>query len=64
MVQKEHLTMLFIKSGWTEDYAFEAWFKNVFLKYVASIPKPIVVFFNGHGSNITFDTPHKKIKCV
>ena len=56
--------MLFIKSGWMEDYAFEAWFKNVFLKYVASIPKPIVVFFNGHGSNITFDTPHKKIKCV
>ena len=41
------------------DYVFEAWFKDVFLKYVADIPKPIVVFFDGHVSQITFDTAHK-----
>ena len=41
------------------DYVFEAWFKGVFLKYVADILKPVVVFFDGHGSHITFDTAHK-----
>ena len=46
-------------SGWMEDYVFEAWFKNVFLKYVADIPKPHVVYFNGHCSHITFNTAHK-----
>ena len=29
------------------------------LKYVADIPKPIVVFFDGHGSHITYDTAFK-----
>ena len=47
------------KSGWMEDYVFETWFKNVFLKYVADIPKPIVLFFDGHGSHIIIDTAHK-----
>ena len=42
-----------------KDYVFEAWFKGVFLKYVADILKPVVVFFDGHGSLITFDTAHK-----
>ena len=42
-----------------KDYVFEAWFKGVFLKYVADILKPVVVFFDGHGSHITFDTAHK-----
>ena len=47
------------KSGWTEDYVFEAWLKDVLLKYVADIPKPTVVFFDGYGSHITFYTAHK-----
>ena len=45
--------------GWKTIYVFEAWFKDVFLNYVADLPKPIVVFFDGHGSHITFDTAHK-----
>ena len=43
-----------------EDYVFEARFKDVFLKYVTDIPKPIAVFFHGHSSHITFDTGHKE----
>ena len=39
------------QSGWMEGYVFEAWFKDVFLKFVADVPKPIVVFFDGHGSH-------------
>ena len=31
----------------------------MFLKHVADIPKPIVVFFDGHGSHITYDTAFK-----
>ena len=47
------------KSGWMENYVFEAWFKDVFLKYIADIPKSIVVFFDGQGSHTTFDTARK-----
>ena len=39
-----------------EDHVFKTWLKDVFLKYIVDQPKPIVVFFNDHGSHITFDT--------
>ena len=44
------------KSGWMEDYVFEAWFKDVFLPFVADKEKPIVVLFDGHGSHLTHQT--------
>ena len=42
-----------------EDHVFKTWLKDVFLKYIVDQPKPIVVFFNDHGSHITFDTTCK-----
>ena len=39
-----------------EDFAFEAWILDVFLKYVENKPKPIVIFFDGHNSHITYKT--------
>jgi len=41
-------------SGWMEDYAFEEWIIEVFLKFLEGKPKPVVLFFDGHNSHLTF----------
>ena len=44
------------KSGWMEDYVFEAWFVQVFIEYLKDKEKPVIVFFDGHGSHLTYQT--------
>ena len=41
-------------SGWMEDCAFEEWIVKIFLKFVENQPKPVVLFFDGHNSHLTF----------
>ena len=47
------------RSCWMEEFVFEAWFKGVVLKAVEDLPKPIVLFFNGHGSHLSYETALK-----
>ena len=47
------------KSGWMEAYIFESWFREVFLRQLEGKPKPILVFFDGHGSHLTYQTASK-----
>ncbi len=44
------------KSGWMEYFVFEAWFKSVLLPSVSEKPKPKVVLFDGHWSQLTHAT--------
>ena len=41
----DQCTFNITKSGWMEDYVFKAWFIQVFLKHLETIPKPIILFF-------------------
>ena len=41
-------------SGWMEDYAFEEWIVKIFLEFVENQPKPVVLFFDGHNSHLTY----------
>ena len=43
-------------SGWMEDYVFEDCFINMFIPQTADVEKPIVIFFNGHNSHLTYNT--------
>ena len=47
------------KSGWMEDYVFEVWFEQVFIEYLKDKEKPVIVFFDGHGSHLTYQTASK-----
>jgi len=55
-----HLTILLLTSlqvdGWMEDFAFEAGFKHSFINYTEDKQKPIILFFDGHTSHLTYDT--------
>ena len=44
------------KSDWMEGYIFESWFSEVFLRQLENKPKPIIVFFDEHGSHLTYQT--------
>ena len=44
------------KSGWMEGYIFESWFSEVFLRQLEDKRKPIIVFFDEHGSHLTYQT--------
>jgi hypothetical protein len=48
------------KSGWMEDYVFEAWFKNHFLGWLKTmqVQKPVMLVFDGHGSHLTYAMAH------
>ena len=41
-------------SGWMEDYAMQTWFKTIFLKHIEDKEKPIILFFDGHSSHLTY----------
>ena len=43
-------------SGWMTDIVFENWFKTCFVPAVANTKKPVVVFCDGHGSHLTYNT--------
>lgn len=47
------------QSGWMEDYVFESWFETIFLKWVEGKPKSILVYLDGHGSHLTYQTTVK-----
>ena len=48
------------ESGWMDDDSvFKEWFVNYFLKYMENKSKPLIVFFDGHGSNLTYETASK-----
>lgn len=44
------------KSGWMEDYVFEAWFRNSFLTWLDQndVRRPVMLLFDGHGSHLTY----------
>ena len=49
------------------DFVFEAWFKDLFLSSIVDQDKPIIMFFDGHGSHITRQAAVKAkedIKCT
>ena len=39
-------------SGWMSDIIFEQWFRNAFVPFTVNKPKPVVLFFDGHGSHV------------
>eukprot|EP00794_Sanderia_malayensis_P019805 gene19805-21745_t len=43
-------------SGWMQDVVFENWFLSPFVRHVAHSPKPVFLFFDGHGSHLTYKT--------
>ena len=44
IVGSEGVSYNVTKSGWMEDYVFEAWFKDIFVKYVADIKTYCCIF--------------------
>ncbi|GAB1602359.1 uncharacterized protein LOC115211605 [Argonauta hians] len=47
------------ETGWMDDYVFENWVTQTFLPFVKNREKPIIVFFDGNGSHITYQTASK-----
>ena len=43
-------------SGWMEETTFEQWLKDVFIPHVTHVAKPIVLFYDGHGSHMTYNS--------
>lgn len=45
------------KSGWMEDFVFEAWFKVHFLGWLDKndVGRPVMLIFDGHGSHLTYN---------
>ena len=43
-------------SGWMHDEAFENWFVCSFIPFVKDKEKPVFLFFDGHGSHLTYKT--------
>ncbi len=43
-------------SRWMSDIIFEQWFCNSFVPFTANLQKPVVLFFDGHGSHLTYVT--------
>ena len=43
-------------SGWMQDIVFENWFLNSFVRHVAHNQKPVFLFYDGHGSHLTYRT--------
>ena len=44
------------KSGWMSNVIFEQSFQNSITPHVSSTTKPVIVFFDGHGSHLTSRT--------
>ncbi len=43
-------------NGWMQDVTFENWFLNCFVEHVKGQEKPLILYFDGHGSHLTFKT--------
>ena len=43
-------------SGWMEDTVFENSVVNSFIPHVKNKEKPVILFYDGHGSHLTFKT--------
>ena len=50
------------ESGWMSDVIFEQWFRNSFIPHVSSTTKPVINFFDGHGSHLTYGTVKLAVK--
>ena len=50
------------QSGWMEDYVLENWFKECFCSAVLTKVKPVIVYLDGHGSHLTYNTVLEAIK--
>lgn len=47
------------RSGWMEDYVFEFQFEIIFLKQDEGKPNTILVYFDGQGTHLTYQTAYK-----
>ena len=43
-------------SDWMSDIIFEKWLQNTFVPHTQHLQKPLILFFEGHGSHLTFST--------
>ena len=43
-------------SGYMHDINFQEWFLKVFVKFVETYEKPVVLVYDGHGSHMTYQT--------
>ena len=48
-------------SGWMHNFAFESWFIKAFVHYVNELVKLVVLFYDGHGSHLTYKMIHTAI---
>ena len=44
------------RSGWIEDTVFENWVVSSFIPHVKNKVKPVILFYDGHVSHLTFKT--------
>ena len=42
------------RSGWMEDEVFQDWLKSTFVPFVSDKRKPVILFYDGHGSRLTY----------
>ena len=44
------------ENGWMMDYIFEQWFVTIFVKFVSSYHKTVLLTYDGHNSHLTYTT--------
>jgi hypothetical protein len=49
------------RSGWMEIETFAEWFCKMFVPFVKDYEKPLVLYFDGHGSHLSAETIHAAI---